>query len=120
MDQWGSVDGDHNADAIMRDRRAEQAMDKYGLIVLGVALTGSMIWHGFTGDPWALSWLVLSGVWAVNAQTSRDIFTTHTFVMIAERRTQLLEQKVAQMQEDLYEARRDLEKLRGRGDATFY
>jgi hypothetical protein len=101
MDVWGSVEGDVNAKAIISDRRAVKKAIDWVSIGIGLALLGTAIWYGTTGQPAALAVLIVVAVWAIGGQVTGELHTTHTFVMIAERRAQLLEQQVQALRGDV-------------------
>ena len=96
-DRWGSVDGDYNADRIISDRQTQKSVAVWVSLVTGLLMIGCAVWYGTSGEPAALAWLILTAVWTVTGAVSQAIYETHTFVMIAERRTQLIEQRLLEL-----------------------
>ena len=99
--EWGSVDGDHNADAIISDRRSGLKGLSFGVFWnFGlVALFG--VWYAWSETPLALVLVILSVGWLVGTGVAREVYRMHTMLMIAERRTQLIEQKLQAIAFDL-------------------
>ena len=100
-DVWGSVDGDVNAKAIISDRRVGKKVTDLACALLFPALVIVAIWLGMTGSHAALAFGLVIAVLFLRSAGQADTYDTHTFVMIAERRAQLLEQKVQELQTDL-------------------
>lgn len=98
---WGSVDGDVNADAIISDRRDGKKAANLACALLFPGLVIVAIWLGMTGSHAALAIGLVIAVLFLRSAVAADTYGTHTFVMIAERRAQLLEQKVQELQTDL-------------------
>lgn len=98
---WGSVDGDVNADAIISDRRDGKKVANLVCALLFPVLVIVAIWLGITGSHAALAVGLVIAVVYLRSAVAADTYGTHTLVMIAERRAQLLEQKVQELQTDL-------------------
>jgi len=89
--EWGSVDGDTNAQAIFQDRRQSNATHWVGGAVV-ILWLGSAIAFGVTGaDGWLAS-LIVSSVWAGTATVENRFHELKTWIMVTERRAQLIEQ----------------------------
>lgn len=106
VEVWGSVDGDTNAQAIISDRAGEKKAGYWTGLVSGLALIGCLVWFGMTGSQAALAWSIIAAVWTINARVGQELHSTHTFVMIAERRAQLLEQQVQELRAQVAELNR--------------
>lgn len=91
---WGSVDGDFNADAIISDRQSGMKALTFGAMwnFSLVAIFGA--WYALTETPLALVLVVLAVGWLVGVGVARQVYGMHTMLMIAERRTQIIEQKL--------------------------
>lgn len=101
MDQWGSVPGDVNAQAIISDRRSEK---KTLEIVRGVAfffMIGSALAYGASESHGALAFLIMSAPFYAASLVMVEISKAYTIVQVAERRAQLIEQKLEALQTDL-------------------
>lgn len=107
-DYWGAVPGDTNAQAIISDRRDGKTGVRWGGIISGLFLLAAAIFYGTTGEPGALAWLIVCAVWAVNNTVMTELYGTHTFIMIAERRAQLLEQAVQSLRSEVTSLRSEL------------
>jgi len=94
MDDWDSVDGDVNADAIIHDRKHEAKLSKLAVWITLIVMLVSGAWFALNGESVALVALILSTAWYVVVRVHRSLFPMHTMLMIAERRIQLLEQRV--------------------------
>ena len=101
MLEQGSLDGDGNADAIIADRLPAKKSASVLGAVYGVAFLVTAVGYGLTGRPAILAALIVLAVWVINGTVSLHIYDTHTFVMIAERRAQLLEQRLQAVQSDM-------------------
>ncbi len=95
------MDGDSNADAIIRDRKDGKRDVIIGGLVNFVILAGCATWYAVTESSVALALEVIAASWLVVSGVQRVLYDAHTMVMIAERRTQLIEQKVRDIQIDL-------------------
>ena len=51
---WGSVDGDVNADAIISDRKAGLKTTEWTCSIMGLLILGIALWYGFTQSHWAI------------------------------------------------------------------
>ena len=98
---WGSVDGDVNADAIISDRREGKKVADLSCALTFPTLVVVAIWLGMTGSHAALAIGLVIAVLFLRSAVAAETYSTHTYVMIAERRAQLLEQKVEGLQTDL-------------------
>lgn len=107
-DRWGAVAGDTNAHAIMADRKRQRGGEAWGTGLAQLALIGFAIWYGSSGSPAALAWLIVAAVWAINANTASDLSATHTFVLIAERRAQLIEQAIREQADRIHDLGHDV------------
>ena len=84
--EWGSVEGDGNADAIIRDRKEGRRDNAYNPIINFVLLAVVSAWFAVTGSHFALAIEIILGAWLVGSGIRNSIYPLHTFVMIAERR----------------------------------
>lgn len=100
LEDWGSVDGDGNADAIIADRREGRSDLNRTVLVNFAILIGCAVWYGLTESAAALALEIVAAAWLTGSGVQRWIYQTHTLVMIAERRIQLVEQKLARMEYD--------------------
>lgn len=101
LEQWGSVDGDGNADAIIRDRRDGRRATYYAIFWNFTLVAGFAIWYAITQISAALALEIIAASWLAISGINRAVHETHTMLMIAERRTQLIEQKLRDFQIDL-------------------
>lgn len=101
MNDWGSVAGDTNADAIIRDRRRGDTTLGWLRLASIVVLVAAASAYTDSGAPGALAGLVIAATFAIGMGVASRLYETHTFVMIAERRAQLLEQEVADLRQDV-------------------
>jgi hypothetical protein len=89
--EYGSVDGDTNAKAILQDRRLPSWANWLGtaqaLLTIAVAVT-----YGYTGAPGWLAFLVLNVGWMVTGTVTTALHQHMSWLQIIERRCQLLEQ----------------------------
>lgn len=99
--EWGSVDGDGNADGIIADRRESRRQAEYLLIFHFGIVVVCAFWYGWTETPAALAAQIVAVTWLILSGIRREIYLTHTLLLIVERRTQLLEQKVRDVQSTL-------------------
>lgn len=97
LDQWGSVNGDVNADVILRDRRAGRRNLTFDGLTNFALVAGFAIWYGITGNSVALALEIIAAAWLVVSGVRRDAYQTYTMLLIAERRVQIVEQKLAEM-----------------------
>lgn len=99
--EWGSVDGDGNADAIISQRREGRVSIKINAFANFALLASFAVWFSLTESSTALALEIIAASWLVVSGVTREIYEAYTMVMIAERRTQLLEQKVSDIQSNL-------------------
>jgi len=101
IEEWGSVAGDLNADGIIRDRRSLKrwlGWTNFGFLVAAIAVA---IWYAISGSHVALALEVFLSANLAAGWAQHGSYDTHTFVMIAERRAQLLEHHVQHLDERL-------------------
>lgn len=114
-EQWGTVVGDGNAEAIINDRRDGLRLLIWVRRVLMLGLIACLFWVGSTGSSVALAF-ALGMLWLIlDSSPDGSLYATHTMVMITERRAQLLEQQVLTLQTELWEATKVLKELRSKG-----
>lgn len=99
--EWGSVEGDTNASAIISDRRRDKGISGWGTGLGQLLFIGMAVWYGNTGSHAALACMSVTGAWFVVSAVGTELFGTHTFVMIAERRAQLLEVAVQELRHEV-------------------
>lgn len=88
---YGSVDGDVNAKAIFSDRRQHPVLVG-AMVVQALVPMGSAIGYGLTGYQGWLAFLILSAAWLVISVVDQRHHQQMTWLMVIERRCQLLEQ----------------------------
>lgn len=103
MDDWGSVDGDGNAEAIIFQRSEGRMSIKIGIFVNFALLAAFAFWFALSESSIALALEIIAASWLVINGVTRETYDTYTMVMIAERRTQLLEQKINDIQSNVAE-----------------
>lgn len=106
LDEWGSVDGDTNADVIIHDRRQGRRDANYTGLANFALVAGFAIWYAMTGSNTALALEIIAAAWLAVSGVNREIYRTHTMVLIAERRAQLMEQKLQALSMDLFNLQR--------------
>lgn|SRR5690242_10943618 len=111
MDEWGSVDGDINASAIIRDRKEDRKWVRRASLFSGLPFLPCLIWFGMTGSHVALAIVIFSLSGVIQWSTEKALFETHTFALITERRAQLLEQQVQQLQSQSYDLQNGIARL---------
>lgn len=89
--EFGSVDGDLNAKVIMEGRR-EPEMAAWLQLAQALVTIGSAIAYGLTDHHGWLAFLILSVGWMVVGAVSQLLHQQMTWILIIERRCQLLEQ----------------------------
>ena len=94
MWNWGEVQGDDEADAIIWQRKKQIFDDNLVAIFNFILIVALAVWYVITDSRIALaseiiaaSWLTVSGVKAAQNKT-------YTMLLIAERRIQLVEQQI--------------------------
>ena len=106
LDEWGSVDGDVNADAIIHDRREGRNVINYTGLINFALVAGFAAWYAMTGSHTALALEIIAAAWLAVSGVNREIYRTHTMLLIAERRTQLVEQKLQALSIDMIDMQR--------------
>lgn len=96
--QWGDVDGDINADAIIRNSREDWRVYRYVGIAVWLLLIAVAVWFSLTGADMALAILMVASVFAIGVEIQSAAHSNYTMTMITERRTQLIEQKLAEIE----------------------
>jgi hypothetical protein len=99
--EYGSVDGDINAKAIMQDRAVGQTAVIWIYAALQVGMIGCGIAYGTTGHPGWLAGLVLVSVWFLAGIIHQAAYPLMTWLQIVERRAQLIEQDANIIDEQL-------------------
>ena len=98
IEEWGSVDGDINADAIISDRlHLKRVMGPFNLVVLALTL-GCGIWYALSASQAAIALEIFLAAYLVAGWIQHDLYQAETMILIAERRIQLVEQKLQEMQ----------------------
>jgi hypothetical protein len=90
-----------SAEAIIAARRPAK---RVSVVLRGVilwAMIAAAVWYGARGGSAALALLIVLAVMTLIGVLGTDLHRTHTFVMIAERRAQLIEHQLAALQRDL-------------------
>jgi hypothetical protein len=100
----GSVDGDTNAQAILSDRRVTPLMAGM-MIAQAAAPIGAAIAYGMTSHPGWLAFLILSAAWMVVGAVSTELHRHETWLLIIERRCQLIEQDADDLSTQIHEFR---------------
>lgn len=98
FENWGAVDGDGSADGIIANRREAKRYLNFQTLFNAGIFFACAFWYGSTENSAALAMLIVTSTWLVGIGVKREIYQTHTMLMIAERRAQLLEQKIRDIQ----------------------
>jgi len=96
--QWGSLEGDYDAEAISRDRKASRG-SAWFMIVGYIALAGFLIWLGMGGGDTALAWSLGVAFLLLGEANNNVAHPTHTFVMIAEQRIRRCESMLQEIRD---------------------
>jgi hypothetical protein len=105
---WGSVSGDDDADAIMRDRRDERRVLNWAVLICSLPFIPCLIWYALTGSRVALAVVLFQLAGIVGSAIERAIFSTHTFVMIAEQRVRRVEERLDRVDDSVRQIERQL------------
>lgn len=106
IEEWGSVDGDANADAIIHDRREGRRNLSFNAFFNFALVAGCAIWYASTENSTALALEILAAAWLAVSGVTRETYQVYTMLMIAERRAQLTEQKLQALSIELFTLRR--------------
>ncbi|SFK71759.1 hypothetical protein [Caulobacter sp. UNC279MFTsu5.1] len=106
-ENWGDVAGDTNADAIIRDRKDEvKALNWVGAIIF-LGFIATCIWYANSPSPGLLAFLIFMAVMEVGVLIQYELWKSHTILLIAERRVQLVEQQLLHITQGISELRSD-------------
>lgn len=103
IEKWGDVDGDGNADAIIGQRRSTRKLLGPMNTVLTILMLACAVWYGSSGGSGALACLIVVATTTGAGWVQRDIFESQTMLMIAERRIQIVEQKLQTASTSIYD-----------------
>jgi hypothetical protein len=98
LENWGSVEGDGNADAIIADRREGRRGGNYTVLWNFGLVAGCIVWYALTNSGIALALEILAASWLTIQAIGRPAYETYTMLSITERRVQLIEQKIEALQ----------------------
>lgn len=96
--QWGDVDGDFNADAIIRRYREDARIYKYLGAASWLSLIAVAVWFSVDGANVALAILIVMCVLTIGVETHSSGYSNYAMTAIAERRAQIIEQKLADIE----------------------
>ena len=99
-DTWGSVQGDGDAKLIVSGRSRELSTLAITVSVFFLILLGVAVWYAITGSHAALAVEVVVAAICAAGWVRKELFVTHSYVMVAERRIQLVEQQIQAMRDE--------------------
>ena len=101
MSEWGSVQGDERARALVASRRSLSLTYSWSSTLVGAAALAAGIWYGFTTNAWALAATVLLTGLTVSGKVVSEVFDHRSSVIANELRLRLLEEQLQNIAEEL-------------------
>ena len=99
MRRWGSVEGDGEADVIISQRRANRLGERIVGLTSFVLTIIFAIWFAITGSSGALALEIIAAAGLTIFGVGSLLYKSHTMLLIAERRIQLVEQQMQELRD---------------------
>lgn len=91
---WGDLEGDHDADGILAQRRSGLKRARWAVIKNFLIVLSCAVWYSLTESPTALALEIIGAAWLAVSGIRYTLYRQFTMLMIVERRVHICEKQI--------------------------